>query len=255
MPLLILFRFLWAPFGRQRPSGGKSNLFSRRQRVSFILQKHIFLLKIQQKTPSMSQKGHRGREQTRGTTSVYRLRGLIGYKHTRSAVLGTPSAAYHPPGLRGAAPDGNWDAVSFLPRTTRQFSEKEGHSTLLHVLHRCNLYCHHFITFNRCCKCTDKTRYSFPALKNSSQCQSVLSFLRTTAKPPERRLCCCDRRRIGIRKSKSVHSASAFPSARQASSAASSGASQQITLSTARFTPASSQFFSQDRIHSPSPQP
>lgn len=108
LPLLILFRFLWAPFGRQRPSGGKSNLFSRRQRVSFILQKHIFLLKIQQKTPSMSQKGHRGREQTRGTTSIYRLRGLIGYKHTRSAVLGAPSAAYHPPGLRGAAPDGNW---------------------------------------------------------------------------------------------------------------------------------------------------
>lgn len=27
---------------------------------------------------------------TRGTTSVYRLRGLIGYKHIRSAVSGTP---------------------------------------------------------------------------------------------------------------------------------------------------------------------
>ena len=32
---------------------------------------------------------------TRGTTSVYRFRGLIGYNHIRSAVSGAPGAAYH----------------------------------------------------------------------------------------------------------------------------------------------------------------
>ena len=32
---------------------------------------------------------------TRGTTSVYRFRGLIGYKHIRSAVTGAPGTAYH----------------------------------------------------------------------------------------------------------------------------------------------------------------
>ena len=51
------------------------------------------------------------------------------------------------------------------------------------------------------------------------------------------------------------HSTNALPKARQASSAASSGASQQVTLSHTRFSPASPQSFSQLRIHSPSPQP
>ena len=51
------------------------------------------------------------------------------------------------------------------------------------------------------------------------------------------------------------HSTSALPRARQASSAASSGVSVQITLSQTRFTPALSQSLSQVRIHSPSPQP
>ena len=51
------------------------------------------------------------------------------------------------------------------------------------------------------------------------------------------------------------HSANALPKARQASSAASSGVSVQITLSQTRFTPALSQSLSQVRIHSPSPQP
>ena len=51
------------------------------------------------------------------------------------------------------------------------------------------------------------------------------------------------------------HSTNALPKARQASSAVSSGASVQITLSQTRFTPALSQSLSQVRIHSPSPQP
>ena len=51
------------------------------------------------------------------------------------------------------------------------------------------------------------------------------------------------------------HSTNALPKARQASSAASSGASQQVTLSHTRVSPASPQSFSQLRIHSPSPQP
>ena len=51
------------------------------------------------------------------------------------------------------------------------------------------------------------------------------------------------------------HSTNALPKARQASSAASSGVSVQITLSHTRFSPASAQSFSQLRIHSPSPQP
>ena len=51
------------------------------------------------------------------------------------------------------------------------------------------------------------------------------------------------------------HSTNALPKARQASSAASSDASQQVTLSHTRFSPASPQSFSQLRIHSPSPQP
>ena len=51
------------------------------------------------------------------------------------------------------------------------------------------------------------------------------------------------------------HSAKALPSTRQASSAASSGVSVQITLSHTRFSPALAQSFSQLRIHSPSPQP
>ena len=51
------------------------------------------------------------------------------------------------------------------------------------------------------------------------------------------------------------HSTNALPRARQASSAASSGVSVQITLSQTRFTPALSQSLSQVRIHSPSPQP
>ncbi len=51
------------------------------------------------------------------------------------------------------------------------------------------------------------------------------------------------------------HSTNALPKARQASSAASSGVSGQITLSQTRFTPALSQSLSQVRIHSPSPQP
>ena len=63
---------------------------------------------------------------TRGTTSVYRFRGLIGYKHIRSAVTGAPGAAYHSAELRGAAQDGNSDAVSPLPCTDRQLSEGDG---------------------------------------------------------------------------------------------------------------------------------
>lgn len=51
------------------------------------------------------------------------------------------------------------------------------------------------------------------------------------------------------------HSTNALPRARQASSAASSGVSVQITLSQTRLIPTSSQSFSQVRIHSPSPQP
>ena len=51
------------------------------------------------------------------------------------------------------------------------------------------------------------------------------------------------------------HSTNALPRARQASSAASSGVSVQVTLSQTRFTPALSQSLSQVRIHSPSPQP
>ena len=51
------------------------------------------------------------------------------------------------------------------------------------------------------------------------------------------------------------HSTNALPKARQASSAASSGVSVQITLSQTRLIPTSSQSFSQLRIHSPSPQP
>ena len=51
------------------------------------------------------------------------------------------------------------------------------------------------------------------------------------------------------------HSTNALPKARQASSAASSGVSVQITLSQTRLIPTSSQSFSQVRIHSPSPQP
>lgn len=51
------------------------------------------------------------------------------------------------------------------------------------------------------------------------------------------------------------HSTNALPKARQASSAASSGVSVQITLSHTKFSPASAQSFSQIRIHSPSPQP
>ena len=51
------------------------------------------------------------------------------------------------------------------------------------------------------------------------------------------------------------HSTNALPKARQASSAASSGVSVQITLSQTRFTPALSQSLSHVRIHSPSPQP
>ena len=53
----------------------------------------------------------------------------------------------------------------------------------------------------------------------------------------------------------SVQAARVLPMARRDSSMASSGASQQITLSQTRFTPASAQSFSQERIHSPSPQP
>ena len=52
-----------------------------------------------------------------------------------------------------------------------------------------------------------------------------------------------------------VYSARARPSARHLSSASSSGASQQITLSQARGIPAARQSFSHSRIHSPSPQP
>ena len=49
--------------------------------------------------------------------------------------------------------------------------------------------------------------------------------------------------------------ASAPPSARQLSAAASSGASLQITGSETRLQPALSQSSAQVRIHSPSPQP
>ena len=49
--------------------------------------------------------------------------------------------------------------------------------------------------------------------------------------------------------------ASTLPNSRQAASAASSGASQQVTLSQAREIPALPQSFSQSRIHWPSPQP
>ena len=73
---------------------------------------------------------------TRGTTSVYRFRGLIGYKHIRSAVTGAPGVAYHSGELRNAAQDGNWGAAAPLPCTDRQLSAVSGCSTLLGVLHR-----------------------------------------------------------------------------------------------------------------------
>ena len=63
---------------------------------------------------------------TRGTTSVYRFRGLIGYKHIRSAVSGAPGTAYHSAELRGAAQSGNSDPVSSLPCTDRQLSGGDG---------------------------------------------------------------------------------------------------------------------------------
>ena len=51
------------------------------------------------------------------------------------------------------------------------------------------------------------------------------------------------------------YSASFLPSSRQALSASSSGASQQMTLWAASLMPASAQSCSQLCIHSPSPQP
>ena len=74
--------------------------------------------------------------QTRGTTSVYRLRGLIGYKHIRSAVPGAPVTAYRSSEFRGAAQGGNWDTASPLPRTDRQLSGGDGRSVLLDARHR-----------------------------------------------------------------------------------------------------------------------
>ena len=69
----------------------------------------------------------------------------------------------------------------------------------------------------------------------------------------------CNPRKLPLKQSSAAgiisHSANALPKARQASSAASSGVSVQITLSQTRFTPALSQSLSQVRIHSPSPQP
>ena len=79
---------------------------------------------------------------TRGTTSVYRLRGLMGYRHIRSAVSGAPGAAYHSGELRGAAQDGNWDTASPLPCTCRQLSEEDHRNILLRVLHRVHLILH-----------------------------------------------------------------------------------------------------------------
>ena len=80
--------------------------------------------------------------QTRGTTSVYRLRGLIGYNHIRSAISGAPGAAYHSEELQGAAQDGNWDTASPLPCTCRQLSEEDHCIILLRVLHRVHLMLH-----------------------------------------------------------------------------------------------------------------
>ena len=69
----------------------------------------------------------------------------------------------------------------------------------------------------------------------------------------------CKPRKLPLKQSSAAciisHSTNALPKARQASSAASSGVSVQITLSQTRFTPALSQSLSQVRIHSPSPQP
>ena len=69
----------------------------------------------------------------------------------------------------------------------------------------------------------------------------------------------CNPRKLPLKQSSAAciisHSTNALPKARQASSAASSGISVQITLSQTRFTPALSQSLSQVRIHSPSPQP
>ena len=69
----------------------------------------------------------------------------------------------------------------------------------------------------------------------------------------------CKPRKLPLKQSSAAciisHSTNALPKARQASSAASSGISVQITLSQTRFTPALSQSLSQVRIHSPSPQP
>lgn len=69
----------------------------------------------------------------------------------------------------------------------------------------------------------------------------------------------CKPRKLPLKQSSAAciisHSTNALPKARQASSAASSGVSGQITLSQTRFTPALSQSLSQVRIHSPSPQP
>ena len=69
----------------------------------------------------------------------------------------------------------------------------------------------------------------------------------------------CIPRKLPLKQSSAAgiisHSTNALPKARQASSAASSGVSVQITLSQTRLTPALSQSLSQVRIHSPSPQP
>ena len=69
---------------------------------------------------------------TRGTTSVYRLRGLIGYSHLKHGDISAARYRAHPAPptthkeLRGAAQDGNSDAVSPLSCTNRQLSAEDG---------------------------------------------------------------------------------------------------------------------------------
>ena len=80
--------------------------------------------------------------QTRGTTSVYRLRGLIGYSHLKNGDIFAARYRAHPAPpttykkLRGAAQDGNWDAVSPRSCTTGRSLRKNFHSILLDVHHR-----------------------------------------------------------------------------------------------------------------------
>ena len=66
----------------------------------------------------------RGAEKFRGTTSVCRRSGLMGYEHIPGAVSGAPVAAYNGDGPGSAGRSGrNSGRTPSLPRTVRQLSE------------------------------------------------------------------------------------------------------------------------------------